>query len=47
LMREPDDNRKRVFCRLLPVMDSWFWAARDGILFRMLSAMISLLVPVP
>src|SRR3954470_21553549 len=38
LMREPDDIRNSVLCRFDPVIASWFCAARDGILFRMLNA---------
>jgi hypothetical protein len=38
-MREPEDSCSSVFCKLAWVMESWFWAARDGMLFRMLIAM--------
>jgi hypothetical protein len=38
LMRDPDESRNSVLCKFEPVIASWFWAARDGILFRMLSA---------
>src|SRR5271165_1599551 len=37
LMREPDDNWKRAFCRLLLVIVNWFCAASDAVLFRTLS----------
>src|SRR6476659_11176301 len=43
LMREPDDIRNSVLCRFDPVIASWFCAARDGILFRMLNAIRFLL----
>src|SRR6185437_4596187 len=41
--REPDDSCKRVFCSDACVMDSWFCAARDETLFKMLSDISKLL----
>ena len=38
LMREPDESRSKVVFRDAPVIDNWFCAARDVMLFRMLSA---------
>src|SRR5208282_2287979 len=43
LMRDPDDNWNRVFCRLLLVTSNWFWATKEGILFKTLSAIQDLL----
>src|SRR5271165_7627355 len=43
LMREPEDSRSKVVFREAPVIDNWFCAARDVMLFRMLSAMRKLL----
>ncbi len=39
LMREPEDNSYSVFCKFICVIDNWFCAARDGMLFRILIAM--------
>src|SRR5207237_7161541 len=41
LMRDPDDIRNKVRCKLDPVIANWFCAARDGMLFRMLSAILN------
>src|SRR5581483_4724272 len=41
LMREPDDIRNSVLCKFDPVIASWFWAAREGMLFRMLKAIVN------
>src|SRR5579862_1402942 len=43
LILEPDDNWNRVFCKLVLVIANWFCASREGILFKMLNDIRSLL----
>src|SRR5207247_9146500 len=38
LIRDPEERRNSVFCRLPPVIDRLFCAAKDGMLLRILSA---------
>src|SRR5258708_15808833 len=43
LMREPEDSWKRVFCRLVLVMLTWFCAINEEMLLSMLTDMVVLL----
>src|SRR5208337_4461471 len=43
LILEPEDNWNRVFCKFIFVVANWFCASKEGILFKMLSDIRSLL----
>jgi hypothetical protein len=40
LIREPEDNCCNVLFRLVSVVDNWFSAVKDAMLFRILNAIV-------